>query len=299
MARVRRTAVAGLILIAGMGLARRGWAQERPAIPVDEAIRLDEYLNRLDEWRIQGRITPAESAQARHALQAAIVAGDRSVRIPLDATGRIDLLALARGTSAIDNASAPPADRLASRVVNEFDLRMQLKARDLASPANLMLFDAAPGFVGVPTRDLGRIVTGVLETTPLKEMPGGTHLAGAIGSLPNVTGARDEHTFKELSRLVGNRQENWLRSRVGRFVASHRLEVGLLAFGAITGLRMASPQTARAVDRFGLRVRLGRRSTRDARLYTTSRLVYRSGHTLPELAREEQNFRNRRVPSGI
>ena len=30
-----------------------------PAVPVNEALRLDEYLNRLEEWRNEGRITAA------------------------------------------------------------------------------------------------------------------------------------------------------------------------------------------------------------------------------------------------
>ena len=62
------------------------------------------------------------------------------------------------------------------RVLNEFDLRMRVKARDLAAPPNLALFDAAPGYAAVPARDLGRIVKGALETTPMSELPGGTRL---------------------------------------------------------------------------------------------------------------------------
>src|SRR6187402_3161035 len=109
-------------------------ATPAPAVPVTEAIRLDEYLNRLDEWRNQGRITAAESARARRLLNAAVVAGDRSIRVPLDASGRIDLLALARGESGASNELARPADRLVSRVLNEFDLRMRVSARDMATP---------------------------------------------------------------------------------------------------------------------------------------------------------------------
>ena len=152
-------------------------AASAPAVPVTEAIRLDEYLNRLDQWRNEGRITAAESARARRLLNAAVVAGDRSVRVPLDASGRIDLLALARGQNGSASASTPPGERLTTRILNEFDIRMRVKARDMAAPSSLVLFDAAPGYTAVPARDLGRIVKGALETTPVGELPGGTRLA--------------------------------------------------------------------------------------------------------------------------
>jgi hypothetical protein len=257
-----------------------------PPVPVTEAIRLDEYLNRLDQWRNEGRITAAESARARRILNAAVVAGDRSVRVPLDASGRIDLLALARGQSDVASASSPPGERLVTRVVNEFDIRMRVKARDLAAPGSLALFDAAPGYAAVPARDLGRIVNGALETTPMNELPGGTRLVDVIGVLPNTSGVKSGQTVKELSTLVGDRQEAWMRSRIRPLVEGHKIEAGLLAFGAITGIRMASPGTARFMDGLGIRLRILRTSTPDARLYTTSRLVYRNGYVLPELELE-------------
>ena len=256
-----------------------------PAVPVTEAIRLDEYLNRLDEWRNQGRITPVEAARARRLLNAAVVGGDRSVKVPLDASGRIDLLALARGQSD-SAASTPPGERLATRVLNEFDLRMRVKARDMASPANLALFDAAPGYVAVPTRDLGRILKATLENTPMDELPGGTRLVSAIDALPNTSGVKAGQNFREVSRLVGDRQGDWARTRVGPLLERHKITAGLLAFGAITGIRMSSPGTARFMDGMGVRLRILRISTPDARRYTTSRLIYRNGYVLPELELE-------------
>ena len=257
-----------------------------PAVPVTEAIRLDEYLNRLDQWRNEGRITAAESARARRLLNAAVVAGDRSVKVPLDASGRIDLLALARGQTGAASASTPPGQRLTTRILNEFDLRMRVKARDMAAPGSLALFDGAPGYVAVPARDLGRIIKGTLETTPVGELPGGTRIAGAIDALPNTSGVQASQTIRELSHLVGDRQSDWARSRVGPVLERHKITAGLLAFGAITGIRMGSPSTARFMDGLGVRLRILRKSTPDARLYTTSRLVYRNGYVLPELDME-------------
>ena len=118
------------------------------------------------------------------------------------------------------------------------------------------------------------------------ELPGGTRLVSVIEALPNTAGVQAGQTFKELSRLVGDRQGDWLRSRVRPFVDAHKIEAGLLAFGAITGLRRASPETARFMDGLGVRLRILRESTPDARLYTTSRLVYRNGYVLPELELE-------------
>jgi hypothetical protein len=77
-----------------------------------------------------------------------------------------------------------------------------------------------------------------------------------------------------------------MRSRIRPLVEGHKIEAGLLAFGAITGIRMASPGTARFMDGLGIRLRILRASTPDARLYTTSRLVYRNGYVLPELELE-------------
>jgi hypothetical protein len=172
-------------------------------------------------------------------------------------------------------------------VVNEVDLRMRVKARDMAMPSNPALFSAAPGYMAVPTRDLGRIVTGTIERTPIGELPGGSRLAGAIDTLPNTSRARPDQTIRELSRVFGDRQRDWLgRSGVGGFIGRHKIEAGLLAFGAITALRKSDPGTARALDRMGIRLRISRMSTPDARLYTTSRLIYRNGFTLPELEME-------------
>lgn len=254
-----------------------------PAVPVTEAIRLDEYLNRLDQWRNEGRITAAESARARRLLNAAVVAGDRSVKVPLDASGRIDLLALARGETGSASASTPASDRLTTRIVNEFDIRMRVKARDMAAVSTLTMFDAAPGYAAVPTRDLGHIIKGTLETTPVGELPGGTRIVGAIDALPNTSGVKPSQTIRELGNLVGDRQGDWARSRVGPLLERHKITAGLLAFGAITGIRMGSPSTARFMDGLGVRLRILRKSTPDARLYTTSRLVYRNGYVLPEL----------------
>jgi hypothetical protein len=254
-----------------------------PVVPVTEAIRLDEYLNRLDEWRNQGRITAEEATRARRLLNAAVVAGDRSVKVPLDASGRIDLLALARGQPDSLSASTPAGERLTTRIVNEFDIRMRVKARDMAAPANLMLLNGAPGYTAVPTRELGRIVKGALETTPMGELPGGTRLVSAIDALPNTSGVKAGQNFREASRLVGDRQGDWLKARVGPVLEKHRITAGLLAFGAITGIRMGSPGTARFMDGLGVRLRVLRASTPDARLYTTGRLVYRNGYVLPEL----------------
>jgi len=301
VARFQNTAIAGVILasIARVASAQDGplpaaaeapraasaapAAPLAPAVPVTEAIRLDEYLNRLDQWRNEGRLTAAEAARARRLLNAAVVAGDRSVKVPLDASGRIDLLALARGQADAASASTPPGERLVSRVLNEFDLRMRVKARDMAAPGNLALFDGAPGYVAVPARDLGRIVKSALETTPVGELPGGTRIVGAIDILPNTSDVKPTQTIRELSHLVGDRQGDWARARVGPLLERHRITAGLLAFGAITGIRMGSPSTARFMDGLGVRLRILRKSTPDARLYTTSRLVYRNGYVLPEL----------------
>jgi hypothetical protein len=168
-----------------------------PAVPVTEAIRLDEYLNRLDQWRNEGRITAAEAARARRLLNAAVVGGDRSVHVPLDASGRIDLLALARGQTGAASPSTPPGERLTTRILNEFDIRMRVKARDMAAASSLTLFAAAPGYAAVPTRDLGRIVKGALETTPMGELPGGTRLVSAIDTLPNTSGVKAGQNFRK------------------------------------------------------------------------------------------------------
>lgn len=252
-----------------------------PALPPAEAIRLDEYLNRLDAWRNEGRITAAEAARARRILNAAVVGGDRSVRVPLDASGRVDLLALARGQSSSTSASVKPEERLVARVLNEFDIRMQAKPRDLATPANLVLFHGA--YTAVPTRDLGRIVRGALETTPIGELPFGSHLLGAISVLPNTTGVNGGQTFREVSNLVGDRERDWMESRVGRIVNGHKIESGLLAFGAITALRISSPGAARFMDGLGVRLQAWQASSSDARLYSRGRLIYRNAHPLPDL----------------
>jgi hypothetical protein len=249
-------------------------------------MRLDEYLNRLDDWRNQGRITAAESARARRLLNAAVVAGDRSVRVPLDASGRIDLLALARGQAGSSAEFAQPADRLASRVLNEFDIRMRVNARDMATPANLTLFDGAPGYAAVPVRDLGRIVSDALEHTPVGELPGGRQLLSVASAFPNASGVKADQTVKELGNLLADRQTDWLRARVGTFVEGHKVEAGLAAFVAITGMRYASPGAARFMDSLGVRLRIMRVSTQDARLYTTGRLVYRNSYVFPELELE-------------
>jgi len=257
-----------------------------PAVPLKEAMRLDEYLNRLDDWRNQGRITAAESARARRLLNAAVVAGDPTVRVPLDASGRIDLLALARGQSVSSSEFTRPGDRLASRVLNEFDIRMRVSARDMATPGNLTMFASAPGYAAAPMRDLGRIVKDALEHTPVGELPGGRQLLSIAGAFPHASGAKANQTVKELGNLLADGQTDWLRARVGPLVERHKIEAGIAAFAAITGIRLASPGTARFMDGLGVRLRIMRVSTSDARLYTTGRLVYRNAYVFPELELE-------------
>ncbi|HEX5070875.1 MAG TPA: hypothetical protein VFV78_11735 [Vicinamibacterales bacterium] len=299
MRRFRGLAIAGLVLVtARLALAQDGAppvadvpraaaaapaTAAAPAIPANEALRLDEYLNRLDAWRNEGRITAAEAARARRLLNAAVVGGDRSVHVPLDASGQIDLLGLARGPAAA-GLSGRPEERLAARVLNEFDIRMQARARDLASPGRVVLFQGA--YTAVPARDLGRIVQGALETTPIGELPFGAQLVQAIHVLPNANAVTTGQTFREASRLVGDRQRDWMELRVGRIVQGHKLEGSLLAFGAITALRMKSPGAARFMDGLGMRLRVWQASSSDRRLYSTGRLVYRNAHPLPDLELE-------------
>jgi hypothetical protein len=265
------------------GIARLAWAQDGPgtnayaptpasparvvppafSVPVTEAIRLDEYLNRLDQWRNEGRITAADP-RGRADCQC----GGRWGRSPQAADERPHRPDRPGLRSA--GLESPPrrgSCRARPERVRHPDAA---EARDPA--ARPAMFNAAPGYAAVPARDLRRIVKDALETTPLRELPGGTRLVTAIDALPNTAGVRADQTFKELSHLVGDGQEDWLRARVGSFVEDHKLEAGVLAFAAITGLRWASPGSARFMDGLGVRLRILRVSTLTA-AYTTGRLV--------------------------
>lgn len=256
---------------------------DRPHVPVNEAIRLDQYLSQLDAWRAEGRISTAELVRARRLLHAAIVRQDPDARLPYDASGRIDLSALARGAEVSFATPTPRGERAVLRVLHEIDIQMRVTARDLAGSSNALLIGGAPGYSTIPARDAQRILKQVLELTPLNELPGGPVLASIVEVLPNTAGLDARRNVRELSRLIGDRQRDWLTSRTGVMGQSHKLETALLAFGAVTGVRAASPGAARFMDQLGLRLRIFRESTADTRLYSTGRLVYRNAYVLPEL----------------
>lgn len=292
-------ALAGMLLAggcAGAALAQDGpplpanadpprvAALVRPVlVPIDEAIRLDHYLNRLDEWRQEGRINMSELARARRLLDAAIVRQDPNVRLPYDVSGRIDLLALARGAEAPDTQPRARGERAIARLFGEVEIRMRVTPRDLAYRGSVVLLDGAPGYTAIPSRDTERLVKRALEGTPLNDLPGGAVLASVIEGLPNTGSLDASKSLRELGNLIGDRQRQWFNPKVAGLIDGHEVAASLLAFGAVTALRAASPETARFLDRLRVKARIFRESTKDARLYATGRLAYRNGHMLPEL----------------
>lgn len=242
---------------------------------------LDRHYRELDALLLSNRITVTEMSSARDILRRVLIDQEPGLTLPRDYRGRVDLVALATLGTRADSMTA--GERAFANMTRELELRMRVTARDMADP-NTRFIEGAPGYKEIPADEIRRLVERTVRNVPLGELPGGAAVAHLFEALPQMGGVDATRlSANELSRLVGDRYQDWANARLRPLIEGHEVEAGILAFAAVTGLRASSPDVARLMDRMGVKVRVFSVNSEDASLYSRGRLVYRDGRILPDL----------------
>lgn len=169
------------------------------------------------------------------------------------------------------------------QLARELEALMQVTARDMANP-NTPFIEGMPGY-REPDRDQAlRLIERAFRQIPLGELPGGRALAALVNQLPNAGHLDAEKmSFDELSRAVGDANVAWLEAKFKPLVEGHELEVGLVAFGAITAARAASPDVAGGLDRIIPAITVWRTQSDDGNSDARVRLRYRNEEIMPNI----------------
>lgn len=262
----------------------------RAELPIGEArIRADltafnNAMAQLESRHREGRLSAEELAGARRVLYAALIEHRIGATVPRDVRGRIDLDALVLSSSGVTYASTTRGGQVVERLLAEIERRMRVTARDMAYPENVRFIEGAPGYKELPEAELRRMVGDALQDIPIGELPGGDRAAELIRRLPYAGGIRaEELSYRELERALGDAGKQWLETNLRPLIEGHELEVGVVAFAAVTGLRAASPEAAGLMDRLRPRVTIYRDTFADDRIETRARLAYRDRHVFPDL----------------
>lgn len=238
-----------------------------------------EAMEELAHRRREGRITPAEYETARAALMQAMLT-DRGGDLLLDHDGDVDIEALLMGMTADSSATKTRGQQVMERLARRLEHRMQVTARDMANP-NTRFIEGAPGYKEIPQEEVQRLVLDALEDMPLEELPLGQQVAELIARLPAGSNVTPSMSFRELGDAVGEDGRALVEAKLGPFFEDHAVEAGVVAFGAVTGLRYASPDAARLMD--GLSVEVWDATTEDDRGHIEAELTYRDQQILPQL----------------
>lgn len=247
------------------------------AQPTNEAYR--RAMEELADMRRDGRITPAEYEVARSTLLRAFLLGkeDNLIR---DHDGDVDVEALLIGMTTDDAGAKSKGQIVMERLTRRLEHRMQVTARDMANP-NTRFIEGAPGYKEISQREVERLVLDALQDMPLEDLPLGSTVAELIGRLPAGSRVTPSMSFREAGDVLGEDGKALLDEKLGPFFEEHAVEAGIVAFGAVTGLRYASPEAARLMD--GLSFEVWDASTKDGRAHIEAELAYRDQHILPQL----------------
>lgn len=249
-------------------------------------------LNELYRRRDSGAIDAATFYRARAVLDASFV-GRSDTALPRDHRGRIDVDALITigQVGAVDAADMTRGELRFRQLGQELEQRMRVTARDMAS-RDFQPLEGAPGYKSLSEREVRSLLTDALQDIPLEELPGGAQLASLAQRLPNA-GHLDagKMTARELMSAVGDENRDWLKGKIEPLIEGRELEVGLVAFGAVTGLRYASEDAAQLMDKLSIRSTIYSKHSDDQRSNVRARLAYRDAHVFPDLDIDAQTTR--------
>jgi hypothetical protein len=238
-------------------------------------LRLDA-LSRLDRMREQNRVSLEEYVRVRARLFESSVLGSE---LPRDHLGRVDLELLIAN---VDPTGKTRGQVVMERLLNRVEQQMRVTARDMANPETRFLEDA-PGYKEISGAELRRLVTEALKDMPLDELPLGDDLARFLRSLPPGAGVQATMSFHEIEDRLEDATKVWLERTIGPLIEGREVEVGIVAFAAITGVRYASPELAGLMDGISPRITIFRATSEDDRLGVRARLAYRDAEVLPQL----------------
>lgn len=229
-------------------------AQEPETSAITRHQRFQGDLERLERLRVDQRISTAELDRARRILRLIHFQPEIAPAVPRRPSGRIDLLALARG----DPADSTEGHRVLSELTREIERRMRLTPRALAS-GDYVPLEGLPGYQELPQEVIEDLVIDALERVPLGELPLGAELESLIRRLPNTQSLDLEAmALRDVFREVGDAQTDWLRARTKPLLDAHGVELGIGAFAAVTALRASSEEAAELIDLISPRISIYR-----------------------------------------
>lgn len=255
---------------------------EAPATRPGGVAHFNREMQRLELMQARGEITADQMAAAREVLYRAHVLG-MTETAPKDEQGRITLEAVLRGDPAVVDAEQTRGQIVMDQLTRDLERRMRITARDMAR-GDFTPIDGLPGYKEIPARDVQRLLKDAFERIPIGELPFGPQLTELLGNLPGLDDVNvGAMSYEELRDELRDDAKDYLDARFGNFVDEHKVEVGVVAFAAVTGLRAASPEAAALIDDLGLRIDVWKERSDSGNLTTRGRLVYRDAHILPDL----------------
>ncbi|MEQ9503700.1 MAG: hypothetical protein RIT81_42995 [Deltaproteobacteria bacterium] len=240
-------------------------------------------LNRLQERRDRGQITMAQYVRAESLLRSALLGGS-TVTLARDHKGRVDIDALVAVGDLGPNAANLTRGQLRMRQLAEtLEFRMRITAREMAT-GNYTQLDGAPGYKELSQDEMQDLLTDALQDIPLNELAGGRHLAALVKNLPLTDDIDAENmSIRELGSRLGDEYGDWLEDKAKPLIEGRELEVGLVAFGAVTALRASSPDAAKLIDGLSPRSTIYSYHSDDRSTNLRARLAYRDQHVFPDL----------------
>lgn len=244
--------------------------------------RFNEDMQRLQLLQARGEISADQMAAAREVLYRAHVLG-MTERAPKDERGRITVDSVLRGDPSHEAQGATRGQQVMDQLTRDLERRMRITARDMAR-GDFTPVDGLPGYKELPANQVKKLFTNAFKRIPIGELPFGAQLTAALDGLPGLDDVNvGSMTYDEVRRELRNDAKDYLDARFGDFVDDHKIEVGVVAFAAVTGLRAASPDAAALIDDLGLRVDAWKEKSEDGTYSTRGRLVWRDQHVLPDL----------------
>ena len=267
--------VTGIGAFVGAPLAARA-AEPTDATPADATLAAERLRTDVATFESSmHHLTAKEIELARKKLWSAYVEAGGIETTPIAAatltnTGEVHVKT--RGEKVLED------------LANRIEKRMRITARDMAHPESVEFLEGHPGYKKLSEAQIKRMVVDALKNVPIGELPGGDTLAPIIRALPNAGDIDAKNmSYNELVAALGDAQTAWLKEKFGPFLEEHKVEAAVVAAGAITAIRYASPEAAGLMDRVAPKVTVWRGGTDDGSLGGRARLAYRDRHVLPDL----------------
>ncbi len=288
-------AVAGamMALMLGTGCAAAGPRLDDPAFttPPTEHVRefridtgaFSRAMDELEDRRSDGKVSVDDVAKARAVLYRAYVLGE-TASAPKDERGKITIDSVLNDLRKPANGTVTSkGDQIMDQLSAQLERRMRISARDMAK-GNFKPIEGMPGYKQIPDKDVQSLLKDAFKRIPIGELPFGAELTNALSLLP---GTNDfdvaAHSYNELQKELKGDARQVLKDHFGDFVDDHKIELGITAFAAITGLRASSPEAAKLMDQLKVKIRVWKSASEDGTLRSSGRLVYRDAHVFPDL----------------